>query len=46
MEKENMEDIKKRLENELREYIQDPSSAKEYTQHIQEFDQWLKGLDK
>lgn len=46
MEQESMEDIKKRLEDELREYIQDSSSAKEYTQHIKEFDNWLNELEK
>lgn len=40
------EDIKKKLEDELREYIQDPSSAKEYTQHIKDIDSWLSELEK
>ncbi len=40
------EEIQKKLEDDLREYIQDTSSTKEYTQHMQELDKWLSELKK
>jgi hypothetical protein len=42
----NSDDIKKVLENDLREYINNPSSVKAYTQHIQEMNKWLSELKK
>jgi len=40
------EDIKKKLENDLREYINDPSCVKSYTQHMEEINKWLNELKK
>jgi hypothetical protein len=39
-------DIEKKIENDLREYINDPQSLKSYSLSMAEIDKWLKELKK